>query len=86
VRIPHYPHDHTPYARHAMASAHAVDAAWARLAADADAEVFVDHPRVHDAARLRLAVRCRRHAASVRRAFDTAFPPYRVMAAKMVHQ
>lgn len=76
-------------ARRTMEHAHDVDAAWARLVVDAEFDIAPMRPIVRSAAyragELRLAVQCRRHAASVRRTLADAMPPYHVFAARVAH-
>lgn len=75
------------YARTLMDWAHSADAAMTRLLMNTE---FGDPPDVavhtmqYAQEKLRLAVRCRRYVASVRRAYDR-FPPYAVAATKVAH-
>lgn len=92
MRIPAPPPPQPGVLRRTMARAHTVDALWNRLLRDADTPpaFLADRAvRVRDSAFLadtrHLAVQCRRRTASVRRALNTTFPPYRVMAATVAH-
>ena len=78
----------SPGVRRSLSRAHEADAAWTRLLIDAEfaAPLFVTVRSTAFRADARhLMVCCRRHAASVRRAFDRDFPPYGVIAGKVAH-
>ena len=93
MRIPAPPPPQPGVSRRSMLRAHTVDAAWSKLLRDATFETLpaflADRVgRVRDSAftaeARHLAVRCRRHTASVWRA-AAAIPPYSVAAAKAAH-
>lgn len=79
-----------PGARRSIRRAHTVDGMWAALLLDAEFTVAPLLATVRDtrftAEARHLAVQCRRHVASVRRAFAADWPPYHVAAGKVPHR